>query len=258
MTSALQPATATVLVDIVFPGDTNHHGTLFGGVGLSNMDMVAFIAAARHGRCDFVTASCERVDFEMPARLGDIIEHTGRVVRVGRRSLSVEVEFMAETPLTGERRRCGRSVFNMVAVESLAERGGTLPPLPDTAPDEAEPRELRMVEMVFPEQTSHYGSLFGGRALASMAKGAFVAASRRARAAVVLAATLRSEFVSQIKTGEVMEIIPRVTKVGRTSITVEVELWAENLLTSERRVAGNSTFAMVAVDEAHRPIAVRA
>ena len=50
------PAT-TRLVDIVFPGDTNHHGTLFGGVGLSQMDKVAFITAARHAPVDFVTAS---------------------------------------------------------------------------------------------------------------------------------------------------------------------------------------------------------
>ena len=76
----------TRLIDIVFPGDTNHHGTLFGGVGLAHMDKVAFIAAARHARVDFVTASCERIDFVAPARLGDIVELTGRVVRAGRRS----------------------------------------------------------------------------------------------------------------------------------------------------------------------------
>lgn len=38
------------LIDMVFPGDTNHHGTLFGGVALAHMDKVAFIAASRHGR----------------------------------------------------------------------------------------------------------------------------------------------------------------------------------------------------------------
>jgi acyl-CoA hydrolase len=104
----------TRLVDIVFPGDTNHHGTLFGGVGLAHMDKVAYIAAARHARVDFVTASCERINFDAPAQLGDIVELTGIVARVGRRSLSVELEFIAEAPLSGERRRCGHAVFNLV------------------------------------------------------------------------------------------------------------------------------------------------
>jgi acyl-CoA hydrolase len=143
------------MVDIVFPGDTNHHGTLFGGIGLAHMDKVAFIAASRHAHVDFVTASCERIDFDAPARLGEIVELTGRVTRVGRRSLGVEVELVAEAPLSAERRRCGRGVFNMVAVgDGLKGSGGVLPllisglvPKPDS--------DLRMVEMVFPEQTSH-------------------------------------------------------------------------------------------------------
>ena len=64
----------TRLIDIVFPTDVNHHGTLFGGVALSHMDKVAFIAASRHGRAAFVTAACERIDFAAPARQGEMVE----------------------------------------------------------------------------------------------------------------------------------------------------------------------------------------
>jgi len=42
--------------------------------------------------------------------------------------------------------------------------------------------ETRFVEMVFPEQANHYGTLFGGNALSLMGKAAFVAATRRAGA----------------------------------------------------------------------------
>lgn len=119
----------TRLVDIVFPGGTNHHRTLFGGIGLAHMDRVAFITAARHAPVDFVTASCERIDFEAPAHLGDIVELTGKIARVGRRSLAVEVVMTAEAPLSGERRRCGRGTFNMVAVGAgLEATGSALPP----------------------------------------------------------------------------------------------------------------------------------
>ena len=55
------------LIDLVFPGETNHHGTLFGGSALSYMDKLAYIIATRHGHCDFVTASCEKIDFAAPA-----------------------------------------------------------------------------------------------------------------------------------------------------------------------------------------------
>lgn len=256
--SARQTPSPVTLIDVVFPQDTNHHGTLFGGVGLAHMDKVAFIAASRHGRVDFVTASCERVDFHAPAHLGDFIELTGRITRVGRRSLSVEVDMMAEAPLTGERRRCGGSVFHMVAVGGLEKSGGVLPPLPPPRERQIEDDALRMVELVFPEQTSHYGSLLGGHALAAMAKAAFIVATRRSRAAVVLAGAPRVDFFSQIYKGEVMELISSLAKTGRSSMTIDVELWAENLLSGERRRAGSGVFVMVGVGPDHRPIAIRA
>ena len=60
----------TCLIDIVFPGATNHHGTLFGGAGFALMDRLAFIAATRHGLVPFVTASCDRIDVKAPATVG--------------------------------------------------------------------------------------------------------------------------------------------------------------------------------------------
>jgi acyl-CoA hydrolase len=240
----------TRLIDIVFPGDTNHHGTLFGGVGLAHMDKVAFIAAARHAPVDFVTASCERIDFRAPANLGEIVELTGRVTQVGRRSLRTEVDLVAEAPLTGERRLCGRGVFNMVAVGERAGPGYRLPPLPS---DDEEDGSIRMVEMVFPGQTSHYGSLYGGDALTAMARAAFVASTRRCREHVVMKLARRVDFAQQVAEGEVIELVPEVVGSGRTSMTVSVAMRAESLRTGERRDCGIGEFVMVAVDEAGRP-----
>lgn len=245
-------APVTRLIDVVFPGDTNHHGTLFGGIGLAHMDKVAFIAASRHAHVDFVTASCERIDFEAPAHLGEIVELTGRVVRVGRRSLGIEVEMVAEALLTGGRRRCSLGIFNMVAVGDGIEGSGGIPPL--SACSEPPPGDdLRMVEMVFPEMTSHYGSLYGGHALAAMGKAAFVAATRHSRQSLVMAGSRRTDFASQIHKGEMVELISRVVAVGRSSITVEVDLWAENLRSGHRRPCGHGEFTMVAVDAMYRP-----
>ncbi|GAB4068520.1 acyl-CoA thioesterase [Ancylobacter sonchi] len=241
----------TRLVDIVFPGATNHHGTLFGGAGLAHMDRVAFLAAARHAQADFVTASCERIDFLAPARLGEIIEATGRVVRVGRRSLGVEVELIAEAPLTGERRHCTRGVFNMVAVGTPA----VLPPVPEPAADDG---PFRMADLVLPEQTSHYGSLYGGSALAMLGKAAFVVATRQSRRAVVMASTRRVDFVHQIRPGDMAEVEAWVESTGRSSMTVAVRLWSEDLASGARHPCGSGEFVMVAVDERQRPVALAA
>jgi acyl-CoA hydrolase len=245
---------SVTLIDMVFPGDANHHGTLFGGVGLAHLDKVAFMAAARHARRPTVTAGCERIDFAAPARIGEMVEATGRVVRVGRTSMGVEVELWAEVPISGERRLCTRGVFNMVAAREA--EAGDLPPPAEVTEGEGDGR-LRTVEMVFPTWTNHYGTLYGGDALKLMGKAAFICATRRARAVMVMAASNRIDFTSPIRQGDMVELASRATRVGRSSVTIEVELWAEALLTGERRRSAAAEFVMVAVDGAGRatPIA---
>lgn len=238
------------LVDIVFPTDTNHHGTLFGGVALAHMDKVAFIAASRHGRTPFVTASCERMDFAAPARHGELVEAEARVVRVGKRSLTVEAMLTAEDPLSGERRLCAKGVFNMVALRDGDSPSRDLPPLPQPA-DVTDADPLRMVEMVFPDRTNHYGTLFGGEALAMMGKAAFVAATRHSRKVVVMAASQRVDFTVPVAGGDLVELVPRVTRAGARSMTVQVEFWAEGLLTGARRRSAVGEFVMVALADGH-------
>lgn len=155
----------TTLIDIVFPGDTNRHGTLFGGAGLALMDRVAFIAASRFGRVLFVTASCERVDFKKPARIGEIVEFTARPIWAGRRSLTVEVGMTAETIVGAERHLCTRGVFHMVAVaDDGRSQDWSLPTLPDDI--EAVRRDgLQMTDIVFADQSNSVGKMFGGEGL---------------------------------------------------------------------------------------------
>lgn len=239
------------LIDMVFPGDANHHGTLFGGVALAHMDKVAFLAAARHGRAPFVTASTQQIDFVAPARVGEMVEVTGHVVRVGTSSLDVEVELVAEAPVSGERRLCTRGRFTLVAVKGPDTRL----PLPPLAPIAAmlPPSELRMVDMVFPSQTNHYGTLYGGDALKLMGKAAFIASTRHARAVMVMAASDRIDFTSPIREGEMIELVATVRMTGRSSVRIGVDLWAEHLLSGARRRAASALFTMVSVASDGRP-----
>jgi acyl-CoA hydrolase len=255
--SSSQQGSITRLIDIVFPGDTNHHGTLFGGTGLALMDRVAFIAATRFGRTPFVTASCERIDFRQPARIGHIVEFTARPVKAGRRSLTIEVEMMAEAIVGRARHTCTRGIFHMVAIpEGESAANYALPELL-TETVQRTNDTVAMVEIVFPDQANSVGRMFGGEAIAYMTKAAFVAASRYSGKLVVLASSERIDFTRAIEIGEIVEAQARVERVGRSSMSIETKLWSENLLTGERHVTATGHFTMVAVDDEHRPIPVR-
>lgn len=252
-----QHGSTTRLIDIVFPGDTNHHGTLFGGTGLALMDRVAFIAATRFGRAPFVTASCERIDFRQPARIGHVIEFSAKPVKAGRRSLTVEVEMVAETIVGRERNTCTRGVFHMVAVpEGEHAAHYALPALlPEEPPETSD--VVAMVEIVFPDQANSVGRMFGGDAIAYMTKAAFVAASRYCGQMVVLASSERIDFTRAIEIGEIVEAEARVERVGKSSMSIQTKLWSENLMTGERHITATGHFTMVAVDREHRPVPVR-
>ena len=102
--------------------------------------------------------------------------------------------------------------------------------------------ETRMVEMVFPTQTNHYGTLFGGHALELMDKSAFITASRFTRKAMVTASSERVDFRAPVKNGQLVEVIGKIVKKGRSSVTVAVDLFAENL---RRYLAGEPLFNLV-------------
>jgi len=118
--------------------------------------------------------------------------------------------------------------------------------------------EARLIEMVFPEQTNHYGTLFGGQALALMDKAAFIVASRYARRTVVTASSEKCDFHVPVRQGQLIELIARVVVTGKTSITVEVDLYSEDLLTGDRQLGTRGRFVLVALDAHGKPTGVPA
>ena len=114
----------------------------------------------------------------------------------------------------------------------------------------------RMMEVVYPQHLNHQGTLFGGEALRMMDTAAFVAATRRARQTMVTVAVEKLTFEAPVHHGEVVEIDAVVIGSGRSSVTVEVEMHAEELLSGDRRRCGTGRFVLVAVDEHGRPVAL--
>ena len=116
--------------------------------------------------------------------------------------------------------------------------------------------EARLIEMVFPEQTNHYGTLFGGQALALMDKAAFIVASRYARRNVVTASSEKCDFHVPVRQGQLVELVARIVATGRTSMTVELDLQTEDLLAGDRQLATRGRFVLVALDAHGKPAAV--
>lgn len=107
--------------NFVFPNDTNHHGTMFGGRVLQLMDQTGAIAAARFAHTTVVTAAMEAVSFQHPIREGEIIETVARVVYTGRTSMIVRVDVFAEHQVTGERKRATTGYLTMVALDAAGK-----------------------------------------------------------------------------------------------------------------------------------------
>ncbi|WP_019961820.1 acyl-CoA thioesterase [Woodsholea maritima] len=245
---------ALTLCDLVFPGQTNHQGSLFGGTALAHMDKVAFLVAARHARRPFVTAASDKIEFKAPAFIGNMLELAGEIRMVGRHSMSVRVTLMAENLLTGDRHVCTAGDFVMVA----ADRKTNESPVPPVPAERAKPLTgingaTRMVEIVFPTDTDHLSRLYGGSAMERMGKAAVLAAYRHSRQAVVMAASDKINFTAPAREGEMIDIYAEVVGVGRTSMRVAVRLDAEDLMSGERRTCSSAEFILVCVDEAGKP-----
>ena len=81
----------------MMPRDTNAHGTVFGGVILSYIDVAGGVEAVRHTRHDrFVTVAMKEVIFHEPVFMGDLVSFYAETIRVGSTSITVHVVVEAE------------------------------------------------------------------------------------------------------------------------------------------------------------------
>ncbi len=115
---------------------------------------------------------------------------------------------------------------------------------------------LTQTELVLPEQTNHYGTLFAPHGLALLGKMAYLVATRYTRQPVVMAAADRIQFLKPVPAGAVLRFTARVTRVGRTSLTARVAACLDAAMPTGADDALRGDFELVAVDAAGRPCAI--
>ncbi len=108
---------ATVTSRLMEILDSNGHGNVHGGVILRMIDESAAIVAIKHARRSVVTARIDEMNFLAPAYIGEVVTIKARMAYVGRTSMEVEVEVLAESPRRGETRQVGTCNIVYVALD---------------------------------------------------------------------------------------------------------------------------------------------
>ena len=108
----------------MMPRDTNAHGTVFGGIILSYIDVAGSVEAVRHTRHErFVTVAMKEVIFHEPVYMGDLVSFYAETLKVGRTSITVHVVVEAERfGNQGQRVKVTEAEVIYVAINQFREK----------------------------------------------------------------------------------------------------------------------------------------
>ena len=90
------PQREPVLRVVPMPADVNQHGDIFGGWIMSQVDITGGVVAARHTRGRVATVAVNSFTFKQPVSSGDVVTFYGDITRVGRTSVTIDVEVFAQ------------------------------------------------------------------------------------------------------------------------------------------------------------------
>jgi acyl-CoA hydrolase len=117
---------------LVMPHQANPHGTVFGGVVMAWMDMVAAMTAQRHCGKEVVTAGIDSLVFKEPINIGDHVVLRASINYVSRSSMEVGVQVAREDPYTGRKVVATTAHLTFVALDENKKPTPVPPVLPQT------------------------------------------------------------------------------------------------------------------------------
>jgi acyl-CoA thioesterase YciA len=121
-------------------------------------------------------------------------------------------------------------------------------------PTPAHPRELVLRMMPMPADANANGDIFGGWIMAQVDIAGSVLPSRVSRGRVTTVAVNEFIFKQPVSVGDLLSFYAQVTRIGRTSITVHVDVAAERDPTNPQVVkVTEANLTYVAIDNAGKP-----
>ena len=125
-----------------------------------------------------------------------------------------------------------------------------------TIKERIENSKTSIFKAVFPNTINHYDTMFGGQTLYFMDEIAFITATRFSRKKVVTVSSSKIDFRKPIPHGTIVEFTGEVTRIGNTSLDIEVNVYIEQMYSDEREKAIKGKFTFVAIDDDKKPISV--
>jgi acyl-CoA thioesterase YciA len=124
-----EPAVRT----LAMPADTNPAGDIFGGWVLAQMDLAAGIVAGQRAHGRVATVAIDGMTFHRPVYVGDLVSCYAKVTRIGRSSITVQVDTFVLRSRTGDEVKVTEGHFTMVALDDQG-RPRPLPVEPEADP----------------------------------------------------------------------------------------------------------------------------
>jgi acyl-CoA thioesterase YciA len=91
------PVGVTPVLSVVpMPSDSNQHGDIFGGWIMAQVDIAGGVVAARRARGRVATVAVNSFTFKQPVLIGDVVLFYATVEKVGRTSITVNVDVYAQ------------------------------------------------------------------------------------------------------------------------------------------------------------------
>ena len=134
-------ASRVTIAQLMQPEHANNQGNVHGGWIMKLVDEAGALACMKHAQKRVVTVSVDQMVFRQPILTTDLVTLTAEVSYVGRTSMEVEVQVMAENPITGECTHTNTAYLVYVALDE----DGKPSPIPRLIP-ENENQKKRMEE----------------------------------------------------------------------------------------------------------------
>ncbi len=123
------------IAQLMQPEHANTQGNVHGGWIMKLVDEAGALTAMRHARHKTVTVAIDRMVFKHPIRIGDLVILEAEVTYAGHTSMEIEVDVIAENPITGVRTQTNTAYLVYVAIDDQG-KPTRVPPLVAETPAE--------------------------------------------------------------------------------------------------------------------------
>ena len=123
------------LAQMMQPEHANSQGNIHGGWIMKLVDEAGALASTRHAAHRTVTVAIDRMVFHQPIHIGDLVLFNAEVTYAGRSSMEVEVDVIAENPISGVQIHTNAAYLVYVALDDDG-KPTQIPPLVAESPEE--------------------------------------------------------------------------------------------------------------------------